>query len=138
LEARRVTKMLIAALAATTILTACGGSESDEDKVRSTAEEYASAFSDGDYEKACSLMTSEAKARAAVAGAFGGNKEGGCEGALKGLSGFLDTADKRQLEDYSVKSVTIKGNVAAVRDNTGSPSRLKKKDGEWLVDVEPD
>ena len=130
-----------ATLAATALLTAtgCGSSKpkSDNDQVRSVLMGFTGALKDGRYGKACSLMTTEARAeivgRLAVV-----TKAGSCEGALRTAMGLMDAGDKAALQHYAIRSVRVSGDTATAVDSTSSPSHLRKKAGMWLIDKDPD
>jgi hypothetical protein len=116
---------------------ACGGDserpKSDQDRVRAAAQEFASSFVNGDYEKACSLMTAGAKAQLLESQRF--LKSNDCEDATKKVAAYLSKADFERVRSYRIDSITIRGSVAEVDDNTrGSPTELRKVGGRWLVD----
>jgi thiol-disulfide isomerase/thioredoxin len=136
----RTRRALATAAAVSVVLVGCGSSKpkTDAEQVRSVAQQFATAFVDGDYKKACSLMTSEAKADLLKAAVFLGNEGGGCEGLLKAAASFLDEGDKVKLQNYKIKSLSITGDIAKLTDNTGESTRLRKKAGKWLVDSEPE
>src|SRR3954447_2837640 len=106
-----MTRIMTAALAATTILAAgCGGSSSSsggspEDQVRGAVTSYTQAFVDGDYGKTCSLMTTAARKRVEAAGLLADKKGGSCEETLKAAGKQLSSAERKQLEGFSVKAV---------------------------------
>ena len=100
-------------------------------RVEATWKRYIGAFVDGDYAKACSLMTTEARAKVAAAG-------GSCEGTLKLAAGLLDSEAEKKLKNARPTSVRISGDTATVRDSAGGDaSRLRRKDGDWLMDSNP-
>ena len=132
---------LVLCLAAVVVVVAgCGGGGTANDP-RSVAEAFGKAIANEDWGKACSLMTTDAKAALLVAGAFGG-KTGSCEKAWSGVMGFLDTADREKIKQTHVTSVKVNGDTATARystdSNEDSPTRLVKKSGRWLVDKDPD
>ena len=122
-------------------LVACGGgggeTKSDEEQIREVMADFAAAALDEDFEKACSLMTSAAKQELLEAAAFVGSEGGGCPGVLKAALSLSDEAERKQLENYELTSVRIKGNTAAVEDYTGESGRLRKEGRTWLIDKDP-
>jgi hypothetical protein len=121
-------------------LAGCGDGEADEppsqeDRVRAAAGAFADAFAVGDGERACSLMTPEARARAVEDQRFLGTK--GCAQSISNAAQFLSEADLQRARDYKITAVTIAGDRARVVDNSaGSPTELRKLAGKWLVDAQ--
>lgn len=120
---------LVVAVVCCLVLASCGGSE--EDSAGEAAENYAEAFVDGDMERACELMTGESKrALLKVAMALGNN----CEKLMQAYRDSLDKGELREFDDFEVVSVTVDGDSAQVKDNSGDTNALRKVDGEWLLE----
>lgn len=132
---------VLAVVGLVVLLAGCGGGGTKNDP-KSVADAFAKAVSNGDWSKACSLMTSEAKAQILVAGALGGKAGGGCEDALKSVMGLLDPADRDALEKAHVTEIKIQADTATVRYSSDgpddSPTHLVNKGGHWLIDKDPD
>jgi hypothetical protein len=112
-------------------------SKAEEEQVRAVAEGFTSAALRGDYERACSLTTSEAKAALASARATVGSKGGGCAAVLEAIFDQYDDAAKAQLRRYEVTSVQVTGDTAVYTDSTGDRSHARKQGGKWLIDSDP-
>lgn len=126
-----------AALLAVLVMVGCGssGPKSDREQVRSVTNDYAAAFADGNFGKVCSLMTSEAKTALLQAAPFVGNEGGGCAGLMKAVASLGDPGTKADFANFHIKSILIAGSSATVR-TTGDTTRLKKKAGHWLIDLD--
>jgi hypothetical protein len=109
-------------------------SNADAVQIRAVAEGFTSAALSGDYEKACSLTTRQAKAALESASPSAGKNGGGCAGVLESVFDFYDDATKAKLRSYEVTSVQITGDTAAYTDNAGNRSRARKLGGRWLID----
>lgn len=139
---RRLTTALVG-LAFAFSLASCGGEESDEDQVRGVTKDYAEAFVNEDFEKACELLTTEARQQVLTGGAFLGG--GDCPEVLEKAWNTLDDADKKEIGEGEIKvtSVKISGNTAEARinkniDGDDDPTLLRKKGDSWLIDADPD
>jgi ketosteroid isomerase-like protein len=132
-----VAKRMLLTLAVVAVLPlgACGGS--DEDDVRSASEDFVSAFKDENWGEVCSLMTDKSKVQLERAGKAIG-ADGGCEDVWEKASKLVDDRAKEQLEDFEIESVKVDGDRATVTtaEAQGSPTQLRKEDGEWRVDFE--
>ena len=109
-------------------------SKAEEAQVRAVAERFTSAGLRGDYQRACSLTTSEAQAALSSASASVGAKGSGCAAVLEAVFDQYDDATKAQLRRYEVTSVQVTGDTAVYTDNTGGRSQARKQGGEWLID----
>jgi hypothetical protein len=127
-----MSKSVVALAACCLALSACGGGGSDEDQARAAATDFTRAFVDGDMDKACELMTGNAKRQIVQAGAALGG--GDCPKIMKAARGLMDKGELDEIRHYKVDSVTVKGDTATIKDNSGSPTRLRKVEGDWLVD----
>jgi hypothetical protein len=121
---------VLVALAFASTAAGCGGSTPNNP--RAVAEAFLKAFNRGDWGKACSLMTSNAKrSLAAIAGKVN------CEDGLQAASDVLDAGDEARLKSARVLSVVVHGSVATVRystDKPGESARVVDKAGHWLMD----
>jgi hypothetical protein len=129
---RAITMLLALTLSAAAI--GCG-SESDEDQVRGTVEDFAAANVDKDWSGACALMTEQARKGLAAAGAALGGT--GCAGVLKAAISQLP-ADrvKKEFEDLKIKDIKVDGDEATVTVN-GEKTKMVKEGETWLLDFEP-
>jgi hypothetical protein len=109
-------------------------SKGEEVQVRAVAENFTSAALRGDYKRACSLTTTEAKAALSSARATVGAKGGGCAAVLEAIFDQYDDAAKAQLRRYEVTSVQVTGDTAVYMDSTGARSQARKQGGKWLID----
>lgn len=129
---------LLAAAAGFIVFAGCGGGSaptSDRDQVTQVARDYSKAIGTGDYGRACDLMTSEGKVQLEKAAVFLG-AIGGCENAVRAASEQLDPSDKATFRAATVTAVRIDGDHATARYvGTPDPVQLRKKGGEWLVDI---
>ena len=119
-----------------------GGGDSDEDKIRSTVEDFAQAFADGDGDEVCDQLTTKAKQQLLEGAALLGGR--GCPEMIELARGFIGKEDLAQLEDIKIESVKITGDRAEVVTDAKldpedeGPMRLQKVGDEWLVDADPD
>jgi hypothetical protein len=127
-------KSVVAVAACCLALSACGGGGSDEDQARAAANDFVHAFAEGDMDKACELMTGNAKRQIVSAGAALGG--GDCPKIMKAARGLMDKGELQDVRNYKIKSVTVKGDTAVIKDNSsdGEPTRMRKVSGDWLVD----
>jgi cytochrome c biogenesis protein CcmG/thiol:disulfide interchange protein DsbE len=136
----RAGAVLIAVL--TLAVAACGSDSqprTEEDEVRAVVKDFAAAWVDADWERVCSLFTSEAKADLLKSSVLLGNQGGGCAGALKSLASFTDEAQTDELRNLQIKSVSITGNTAIVRTSgEDGQTQLTKKGDRWLIEAEPE
>jgi hypothetical protein len=109
-------------------------SQAEEEQVRAVAEGFTSAALRGEYERACSLTTREAKAALQSASASVGRKGDRCAEVLEGVFDLYDDATKARLRSYEVTSVQIMGDTAVYTDSTGGRSQARKQRGRWLID----
>jgi hypothetical protein len=115
----------------------CGGGGTPEEQAADTAVEYAKAIARKDGEKACAMMTSDAKEQLVAAGAFLGG--GDCPKLVGAVVGMLDSGDLAKLREAEAGKVTVTGDTALVESgNGGDPMQLRRVKGEWLVDVDPE
>ena len=127
----RISLFAAPAAAAVLAFAACG--QSEEDKVRSTTDDFVSAFVDGDWGEVCSLLTDDARAQLNKAGALLGGAST-CEKAMQMAGGAMSQADRRKLRVNKVKDISIKGDSATVTYVEGTaPTELRKNGGEWRI-----
>jgi len=110
----------------------CGAG--DEEQIRGVMQDWKEAFLSGDGERACELMTGEARREIARSG-LGAS---GCAEAMRTARGYFDRGELAQLEEMEVRSVRVTGSTAEARSSLdgddGSPTRLRKVEGDWLID----
>jgi hypothetical protein len=114
------------------LLAGCGGSDTPEDVTR----DFLQAMADGDGERACDLLTGDARREMLVAGAFFDAGDGGCPGAIEGITETLDEGELAKLRDAEVEEVEVNGDQATVKVKDGDPAHLRKIEGEWRIDLE--
>jgi ketosteroid isomerase-like protein len=113
----------------------CGGDDdggSDEDKIRSTIDDYASAVRDSDQPRACELLTDEVKAKIE-------EREGKqCQSFVTNLGSF--GADE-QLTSVEATDVSVDGNKATATVKGAGEIEIEVdliKDGaDWKI-TDPD
>lgn len=133
---REITAVALVACAVATAAAAagCGGGGGPSNDPKSVAQAFVDALKHNDYGKACSLMTSEAKAQLQPIGGKGGS----CEDALSAVMSYADAADRDRLEHAKVVSVTVSGGNATVRySQDKQPTYLVDKGGHWLIAADP-
>ncbi len=96
--------------------TACGGSKSDADSVKSTVSSFFAAVGNNKADGACALLT-DAGVKELSSAAFLLRPPSSCADAIKTFNKVLTSDDKKSLETTKVKRVTITGNTATVDDN---------------------
>jgi hypothetical protein len=140
---------VLMATCAAVALAACGGDDGDSatatsssggddrEAVTAVITGYTDAFADGDFEKACDLLTDDSREQIEEAA-----KEldaEGCPDALEKATGSLDDKARESLRGITVTSVQIDGDRATVRTKLGGtgeeadPALVVKEDGEWRL-----
>ncbi len=139
---------LVAAIVAVA-LGACGGggssstsstvATSDRAQILAVAKRYTSAFLDGDYATACSLMTAQARqqmTQAAAAAKLGG---GTCAGIMQAAAGTVPSDEKGALRGLKLSIVSLAGDHAVVRTTTAGgqsdTTAVQRTGGIWRVDA---
>ena len=124
-------KPLAALLAAAALMPGCGG-QSDADAARSKMQSFLTAIRDGNGQRACSLLSSDAVSQ------LGRGNPANCAQVLSSA-----TAQERQLiGKVTVRSVKVSGNRASVTldysaatglPHGGGPSSMIRVSGNWKV-----
>jgi hypothetical protein len=120
--------IVLAVLAAA--LGACGG-ESEEDKAKSTVEDYLKAVTDGDGDSACKLVTDQTSKRIER----GGRRT--CAATISSLNTGSGKAVLEQFKKAKVDNVKVNGDTATATikiANVSQPARLRKESGDWKLD----
>jgi hypothetical protein len=124
-------------------LAGCGGDGGDSPG--DVTRDFSEAMADNNGRRACDLMTGDAQRQMILAGAFFGGKGEGCPGGVEAIVDTLDAGELDALRNVEIGPVKISGDRATVRvkdgldiDEDEGPVRLRKVEGEWLVDVDPD
>ena len=121
------------------VVAGCGGGgapKSDVDAVSQVLRDAASAVADGDGDKACGYLTSDAQRQAALqlgAGALG-NVD--CPTLIKRGTAFMSPLDKQQIRSLEPTNVRVNGTSAGARmAGRGTSIRLNlQKDGDdWKI-----
>ncbi|MEN3314478.1 MAG: hypothetical protein V7605_712 [Acidimicrobiaceae bacterium] len=112
----RLTSVAAGLLAVVTVTTACGGSKSDADNVKSTVASFFGAVGDNKADAACALLTDNGVKELSTA-AFLLRPPSSCVDAIKTFNKVLTSDDKKSLKTTKVKRVTITGTTATVADN---------------------
>jgi ketosteroid isomerase-like protein len=115
---RRAVLVLAAALAL------AGCQESDQDQVRAAVMEYVHAYADGDAETVCARLAPELRR------AF---KEG-CEAGIEREAAKLSQSAREALNKQEVRSVSVSGDTARARLNSGGLGTLRRVGGRWLIE----
>lgn len=105
-------------------LALAGCAPSTQDQVRDAVHEYVRAYADGDAKTVCARLTPE------LIEAF---KEG-CEAGIAREAAGLSAEDRAKLREQEVRAVSVKGDTAKVRLNTGAGGSLRRVDGRWLIE----
>jgi hypothetical protein len=97
-------------------------------------------MANGDAGKACELTSSDAKRELAAAGAA--IASGDCPAVMNMVLRTLSASSRRDLRDFNVTKIVIKGDRATAEDNNrdGHATRLGlvKEGGRWLIAANPD
>lgn len=123
-------------IAACVALGACGGGESDEDAVRETLRTYLGAVAEGDGDKACDLLTGEAKRQAldAFATDLPELAPTSCGDGLTKLAESLGEDEKQLLRDPGEIEVDVTGETAtATLEAATQEAELTKSGDTWLI-----
>ena len=132
-------RFLAYALVGLGVLASSCGSESDQDQIKGTVQDYINATADGNGEDACDEFTGPAK-RELIELAQAAVDTVECEEAVETLAGLLGDEEKDQLKnavsDEADIRVTVKGDRARVqiRGATQAPL-LVKIDGDWKINT---
>jgi hypothetical protein len=124
----RLLVIVLAVLAAT--VGACGG-ESDEDKAKSTVEDYLKAVTDGNGDSACKLVTDQTRKRIER----GGRRT--CAATISSLNTGSGKAVLRQFKKAKVENVKVSGDTATASiriAGLSQPAKLRKQGGDWKLD----
>jgi hypothetical protein len=134
---------MVAALAVTGAVGACGGSDdgggSDEEQARAAVEQLYAALADYDAERACAQLNEAAQQQLADGGL--GTESDTC---VESFQGFLDESKRAGGLDLTlkaeVKRVEIDGDSAVAHVSFGGAGRtgeipLEKVDGEWKLEA---
>jgi hypothetical protein len=125
LRVRCVLTILLAVSAVT--VTACG--QSEEDKAKSSVQDYLSAVRDGDGNKACGLVTAATKKRIERSGRP-------CPDTISSLNQGAGKTLLTALKDAKVQNVKVNGDTGTaqikLRGLTQTVS-LHKEDGKWKL-----
>jgi hypothetical protein len=131
-------------------LSACGGdggdstagtsssSGDDREAVTAVVNDYTNAFADGDFDKACDLLSDDSRDQIEQAAKEELDVEG-CSDALEKVTGALDDKTREALRGLSVTSVQIDGDRAVVKTKLAEsgeetdPAVVVKEDGEWRL-----
>ena len=105
-------------------LALAGCQESDQDQVRAAVMEYVHAYADGDAKTVCGRLAPELRK------AF---KEG-CEAGIKREAAKLSKPAREALDKQEVRSVSVSGDSARARLNSGSLGTLRRVGGRWLIE----
>jgi hypothetical protein len=143
---RSLSIRLLAAVAVSAALVACGGGSSNNDaaQVKQTVSRAFSALATGDGATLCSLATPAGQKELAS-----GLPHSTCSAVVKLVSEHLSPQQKAGLESVQVKKVVVNGNHATVSDAdltttrgtlkgfinpTSPPTKLtKQSDGSWKL-----
>lgn len=127
-------------LGAILTLPACG-SPSDEEAARDVIEAFYSAFSEGDGETACALLTGPAIRELLEDASPSRN----CQEAISFFAGMMGEEEKRAFREVKLLRVDVSGGRARVEDrdvqveiegfsdSDPRPLELQKLSGEWKI-----
>ena len=121
------------------LLAVAGCGDSEEDRVKETVDTYFEAFVDSEGDKACELLSDEA--RRDVVRQVGdqiGTKN--CGDAMNRVRATLDTESVEALRGAQVQRVEIEGDRATVTLETNGRStdaQMERVGGDWRVSAVP-
>ena len=127
-------KRALAALAVLAIAIAgCGGGGgSDKQKIESTVRDYFSAFSDGDYAKACDALAEKTREDLAKAARVKDCTTALSRGAAKAnVKQFANQLKNVQVESVQIHDRTATAKVRALGSTTSVP--MTKEGSDWKV-----
>jgi ketosteroid isomerase-like protein len=116
--------MRVPVLLGAAALVLAGCQQSDQDQVRDAVAQYVNAYADGDAKTVCARLAPELRK------AF----KHGCEAGIKQEASKLSTADREALRELEVRSVSVSGDTARARLNSGSLGTLRRVGGRWLIE----
>ncbi|HEX3606516.1 MAG TPA: hypothetical protein VH134_11375 [Candidatus Dormibacteraeota bacterium] len=129
--------LVLAGLAASGSLAACGTSDSDQ--IKDAVRNYIQAVLDDDGRTACGLLTPDA-ATAFVDKVKQQTKTTDCAAAFKVEAGTLKDDEKAVYRSAVLAGTTISGDTATVTvkfTGVNKDIRLKKVGGDWKIDTGP-
>ena len=109
----------------------------DREAITALVTDYTNAFADGDYGKACDLLTDDA--RDEIEKAAEQLDADGCTEALEKATDGLDDKTKDTLRGLEVTSIDLDGDSAVVKtklkdsSEQTEPATVVKEDGEWRI-----
>ncbi len=106
---------------------------SAEDQIRALESDLVDAMLKRDGEAACKLMTSNAQAEIALAGAFIGKT--GCAAILAEIA---RTTAEAEIKASRLTSIKVEGDRATATEKDGETTELVRVDGKWLFDGSPE
>ena len=121
------------------LLAVAGCGDSEEDRVKETLDTYFEAFVDSEGDKACELLSDEAR-RDVVrqVGSQVGTKS--CGDAMDRVRATLDAESVDALEAAEVQRVQIDGDRATVTletDGRSTDAQMERVGGDWRVSAVP-
>jgi hypothetical protein len=133
-----VKKAISLLLVVAAVASGCGGGGdkgSDQQQVSTAVTDFAHAFGKGDGEKACSLLTSNARNTFVTRiASLVGTRD--CTEAIAKLPGLAGPNVTGPFQTATVSKVTVSGdNATAVLTAAGHSAQvaLQKSDGDWLL-----
>jgi Domain of unknown function (DUF4878) len=133
----RLRALGLAAVAASTCLSACGAS--DGDRIKDAVRGYIQAVLDDNGKAACALLTADA-ARVFVEKVRAQTQTSDCATAFKQEAATLKDDEKAIYRSAVLSGVTVNGDTATVTvkfTGVNKDIRLKKQNGDWKIDTGP-
>src|SRR3954451_23331310 len=126
-------KRALAALAVLAVAVAgCGGGDGDKQKIESALHGYFTAFSSGDYAKACDVLSEKTREDLIKAARVKDCTTALSRGAAKAdVKQFAQQLKNVQVESVQVHDKTATAKVKALCSTTSVP--LPKEGGDWKV-----
>jgi uncharacterized protein YaaW (UPF0174 family) len=120
-------------IAAAIAIAGCGGGgQSDQQKIESTVHDYFTAFSTGDYAKACNALTATTRDDLAKAAHVKDCPTALARGAAKAdVKQFAQQLKNVQVESVAVHGKTATAKVKALGSTTSVP--MTKEGSDWKV-----
>ncbi len=123
-------RLLVLVLALLAAAVGACGQESEEDKAKSTVEDYLKAVTDGDGGAACELVSARTKKRIERGGRS-------CATTISSLDSGSGKAVLAQFKKAKVENVKVNGDTATASIRVAGlsqPAKLRKQGGDWKLD----
>jgi hypothetical protein len=132
-------RLLVAVATGAMAFAGCSaGGASDAEQIRTLVADYGRALADGDGDRACRMLTADARAHIVRDNRYVGVRR--CEDVAEVFHELGSPEDLRELRRLTLASVRVRGDRATARlvglralEHTGD-ARLRRVEGRWLID----